>query len=39
MDRERASFAQNSIMYQFAVNLMSGEYEDFRMASSDPLKG
>jgi flagellar basal-body rod protein FlgB len=39
MDRERASFAQNSILYQFAVKLLNDEYEDFRMASSDPLKG
>ncbi len=39
MDRERSSFAQNSIMYQFAVNVLNDDYEEFRMASSDPRKG
>ncbi|WP_423461147.1 flagellar basal body rod protein FlgB [Ottowia sp. VDI28] len=38
MDRERASFAQNSILYQFAVSNLDDEYKEFKMASSDPRR-
>ena len=38
MDRERATFAQNSILYRFAVSNLDDEYKEFKAASSDPRR-
>ncbi|MBX9794117.1 MAG: flagellar basal body rod protein FlgB, partial [Burkholderiaceae bacterium] len=38
MDRERSAFAQNAIMYQFALNSLDDEWKEFKMASSDPRR-
>lgn len=38
MDRERSSFAQNSILYQLAVSSLDDEYKEFKQASSDPRR-
>lgn len=38
MDRERASFAQNSILHQLAVASLDDELKEFKMAVSDPRR-
>jgi flagellar basal-body rod protein FlgB len=37
-DRERAAFASNSILYQFALSLVDDELKEFKMAASDPRR-
>lgn len=38
MDRERASFASNAILYQFTAMAFEDELQEFKVASSDPFK-
>jgi len=38
MDRERASFLQNSILHQLAVASLDDELKEFKMAVSDPRR-
>lgn len=38
MDRERASFVQNSILHQLAVASLDDELKEFKMAASDPRR-
>ena len=38
MDRERASFAQNSILHQLAVASLDDELKEFKMAITDPRR-
>lgn len=38
LDRERASFAQNSILHQLAVTSLDDELKEFRMAITDPRR-
>ena len=38
MDRDRGSFAQNSILHQLAVASLDDELKEFKMAVSDPRR-
>ncbi|MCY4754397.1 flagellar basal body rod protein FlgB [Pelomonas aquatica] len=38
IDRERASFAQNSILHQLAVASLDDELKEFKMAIADPRR-
>lgn len=38
LDRERASFAQNSILHQLAVASLDDELKEFKMAITDPRR-
>lgn len=38
LDRERAAFAQNAILYQLAVTSLDDELKEFKQASSDPRR-
>lgn len=38
LDRERASFAQNSILHQLAVTSLDDELKEFKMAIADPRR-
>jgi len=35
MDLERAEFARNAILYQFAITVLDDEVKEFKLASSD----
>lgn len=37
-DRERAAFASNTVLYQFAVSLIDDEFQEFKLAASDPRR-